>query len=195
LVLLNSIRRNRTGSDVMSLTEGFYWHVSPSDNTVGSTPLKERKNVFDEWVTTPEVASRSPLKLQLLTQELLAWTKWSQRNLAAVLSVSHSTVSALEQGTSPASFAYLHDRLVEAHTVVRRINLIAEQDPSKTNDLLSKTSAAGSSAETLLAQRKPADAYLAALDALRPRRVEPMIQGIWPAKSGDATQDLAEDPV
>ena len=123
------------------------------------------------------------------------WTGWSHRGLANVLEISHPTVSALEQGTSPARVGDLFDRLVEAHEVVRRVHLIADRDPSRTSRLLSTPSASGSSANSFLAQRRPADAYLAALDAQRPRRVERMMQSIWPARAGDATADLAEEPV
>ena len=123
------------------------------------------------------------------------WTGWSHRGLANVLEISHPTVSALEQGTSPARVGDLFDRLVEAHEVVRRVHLIAARDPSRTRHLLRTPSASGVSAETLLARRQPAEAYLAALDAQRPRRVGPMMQSIWPARAGDATVDLAEDPV
>lgn len=123
------------------------------------------------------------------------WTGWSHRGLANVLEISHPTVSALEQGTSPARVGDLFDRLVEAHEVVRRVYLITDRDPSRTSHLLSTPPESGSSASSLLARRRPAEAYLAALDAQRPRRVEPMMRSIWPARAGDATVDLAEDPV
>ena len=59
------------------------------------------------------------------------WTGWSHRGLANVLEISHPTVSALEQGTSPARVGDLFDRLVEAHEVVRRVHLIAASQPFK----------------------------------------------------------------
>ena len=134
-------------------------------------------------------------RAQRLAQELLLWTGWSHRGLAIVLGISHPTVSALEQGTSSARVGDLFDRLVEVHEVVRRVYLIADSDASRTSHLLSATSEAGYSARDLLAQRRPAEAYLAALDAQLPRRVGPMMQSIWLAGTGDATVDLAEDPV
>ena len=123
------------------------------------------------------------------------WTGWSHRGLANVLEISHPTVSALEQGTSPARVGDLFDRLVEVHEVVRRVHVIANRDTSRTSHLLSTPSESGEIAKDLLAERRPAEAYLAALDAQRPRRAGPMMQSIWPARMGDATVDLAEDPV
>ncbi len=72
--------------------------------------------------------------------------------------------------------------------------MIADSDASRTSHLLSATSESGYSARDLLARRRPAEAYLAALDAQCPRRVGPMMQGVWRASTGDATVDLAEDP-
>lgn len=123
------------------------------------------------------------------------WTGWSHRGLANVLEISHPTVSALEQGTSPARIGDLFDRLVEAHEIGRRVHLIADRDPSRTSRLLNTPPESGTSASSLLAQRRPAEAYLAALDAQRPHRVERMMQSIWPARAGHATIDRAEDPV
>ena len=193
--LSTSIRPTSTGVLDPVSTEVRPWRFTASDATVLMRPLEERDDLFDWWVETPEVVSRPAPQAQRLTQELLVWTGWSHRGLANVLEISHPTVSALEQGTSPARVGDLFDRLVEAHEVVRRVHLIAARDPSRTSHLLRTPSASGVSAETLLARRQPAAAYLAALDAQRPRRVGPMMQSIWPARAGDATIDLAEDPV
>ena len=163
--------------------------------TVRLQPLEDRYELFDLWVETPQIASRTAPQAQRLTQELLMWTGWSHRGLATVLEISHPTVSALEQGTSPARVGDLFDRLLEAHEVVKRVHLIADRDPPTTSRLLGTPSESGTSASSLLAQRRPAEAYLAALDAQRGRRVGPMMQSIWPAQAGRATVDLAEDPV
>ena len=156
--------------------------------------LEERPELFDLWIRTPEIASRPAPQAQRLTQELLGWTGWSHRSLANVLEISHPTVSALEQGTSPARVGDLFDRLVEVHEVVRRVHLIADRDALRTSQLLSTQSESGGIAKDLLAERRPAEAYLAALDAQSPRRVGAMMQSIWPARAGHATVDLAVDP-
>lgn len=72
---------------------------------------------------------------------------------------------------------------------------MAEGDTPRTMRLLVAPSVSGEIAEELLSQRQPARAYLAALDVLRPGRVGPMMQSVWPARVGEATVDLAEDPV
>lgn len=190
-----SIRPARASVLDPAYTGVIPWLFAPSDATVLLRPLEERDDLFGLWVETPEIMSRPVPHAQGFTQELLMWTGWSHRRLANVLQISHPTVSALEQGISPARVGDLFDRLSEAHEVVRRVSLIADRDPSATSHLLRTPSASGSSAETLLAKRQPAEAYLAALDAQRPRRFEPMMQSIWPTRTGDATIDLAEDPV
>jgi predicted component of type VI protein secretion system len=111
-----------------------------------------------------------------------------------VLEISHPTISALEQGTSSARVGDLFDRLVEVHEVVRRVHLIADRDALRTSQLLSTQSESGGIAKDLLAERRPAEAYLAALDAQSPRRAGTMMQSIWPARAGDATVDLAVEP-
>lgn len=193
--LSTSFKPTRTSVLDPASAERHPWQFTHREATVRLQPLKDRYELFDLWIETPEIVSRPAPQAQQLTQELLVWTGWSHRGLANVLEISHPTVSALEQGTSPARVGDLFDRLVEAHEVVRRVYMIADRDPSTTSHLLSTPSESGDSASSLLAQRRPAEAYLAALDAQRPRRVEPMMPSIWPARAGDATVDLTEDPV
>lgn len=190
-----SLSPTRTGVLDTASTDVLPWRFTHRDATVLSRPLADRDELFDLWVRTPEIASRPAPQAQRLTQELLAWTGWSRRGLASMLEISHPTVSALEQGVSTARARDLFDRLVEVHEVVRRVHLVADRDASRTSHLLDTLSESGDSARDLLAQRRPAEAYLAALDAQCPRRVGPMMQSIWPATAGDATVDLAEDPV
>ena len=193
--LSTSFRPTRTAVLHPASDEEPPWPFTHREATVRPQPLEDRYELFDLWIGVPEIVSRPAPQAQQITRELLAWTGWSHRGLANVLEISHPTVSALEQGTSPARVGDLFDRLVEAHEVVRRVHLIADRDPSRTSHLLSTPSESGNSASSLLAQRRPAEAYLAALDAQRPRRVERMMQSVWPARAGDATVDLAEDPV
>ena len=194
-MVLTSRRPTRTSNLDSASTGVCPWRFALNDATVLLRPLVERDDLFDWWVATPETVSRPTPQAQRFTQELLLWTGWSHRGLANVLRISHPTVSALEQGISSARVGDLFERLVEAHEVVRRVRLIADRDPSTTSHLLRTPSASGASAETLLAKRQPAEAYLAALDAQRPPRVQPMMQSIWPTRAGDATIDLSENPV
>lgn len=193
--LSTSFRPTRTAVLDPASAEERPWQLTHREATVRLQPLEDRNELFDLWIEVPKIVSRPAPQAQQLTQELLVWTGWSHRGLANVLEISHPTVSALEQGTSSARIGDLFDRLVEAHEVIRRVHLIADRDPSRTSHLLSTRSESGNSANSLLAQRRPADAYLAALDAQLPRRVERMMQSIWPARAGDATVDPAEDPV
>lgn len=193
--LSTSISPTRTGVLDPTSAEVRPWRFTHSDATVLLRRLEDRDELFDLWVEPPETVRRSAPQARRLTHELLVWTGWSHRSLANVLEISHPTVSALERGTSSARVGDLFDRLVEVHEVVRRVHLIADRDVSRTSHLLGTPTESGDIARELLAERRPAEAYLAALDAQRPRRAGPMMQGIWPARAGDATIELAEDPV
>lgn len=171
------------------------WSGTLSGATVFKHPFQERVNLFDPWVKAPVPVSRPAPQAQVLARTILGWTGWSHRGLARVLEISHPTVAALEQGRSTAQVGDLMDRLVEVHEVVRRVHLIADGDVSRTRHLLTTSSESDEIAMELLSDRRPAEAYLAALDALRPRRSGLMMQSVWPARAGEATVDLAEGSV
>ena len=156
-------------------------------------PLPNREEVFDWWFKPPRPELRPVLQPQLFTQSILQWTGWSHRKLAGVLDSSHPTVKALEQGKSRAREGDLFQRLNEVYDVIKRINLIAGNDETVVDHLLSTPDAAGVTPIALLSERRPADAYLAALEVNSPRRRESMMQTVWPAKTGEATIDLADE--
>jgi transcriptional regulator with XRE-family HTH domain len=165
--------------------------------TVDTQPARPRRlpNIFDTWVGLPEAQPTALPESQRLTQEILAWTGWSQRKLARALGATHPTIRALEEGRSAARARDLFDRLVEVHSVVERIFLVAHRDESETDRLLSTAPGDGlAPAIVLIEERRPAEAYLAAMDVHRPRRQSAMMSGIWPAKAGEATTAL-EDAV
>lgn len=164
--------------------------------TVDQRPIETVRDVWDWWVRFPATVIRPAPELPRLTKEIRDWTGWSKRKLATALNSTHPTVTALEEGRSPARTNDLFARLLEVHDVVSRTDLLAGGDAKECDRLLS-TSPPGErpSALDLLAQRRPADAYLAVLDVLRPRRPAGMMQGIWPARAGEATESLETDLV
>ena len=128
----------------------------------------------------------------MLAMAVLEWTGWSQRGLAQVLQVSHPTVAALVHGRSGARMGDLWERLNEVHAVAKRVSLIAEQDVSEIHRLLTSPSDSGDIAMELLSQRRPAEAYLAALDVLHHRRGMSGMQSVWPVRMGQATVALSD---
>ena len=128
----------------------------------------------------------------MLVMAVLESSGWSQRALAQILHVSHPTVAALAHGRSEARAGDLFERLNEVHAVTERVNLIAEQDVSETKRLLTSPSESGEIAMELLSQRRPAEAYLAALDVLHHRRGMSGMQSVWPARMGQATVALSD---
>jgi hypothetical protein len=126
-----------------------------------------------------------------MTQELRSWTRWSARQLAEVLSTSHTTVLALENGRPLAAghSGDLRRTIVDAHAVVSRIFILAGRDPRRTAHLIDAAPGDGLSAGALLARGEPAKAYVAALDVLRPP-TEGLLVGSRPAEAGTATAAL-----
>jgi hypothetical protein len=125
-------------------------------------------------------------------RDLIEWTGWSARQLGDVLGTSHTTVLALQQGRRPhaSRTGDLPDRVEEAHGVVERIRVIAGA-PDLTARALERGSEGARSAVEELRRRRPARAYLAALDALRRRETGDLLVGDRPAR-GDATVALTD---
>ena len=147
----------------------------------------------DLWVKAPEPEPRVAPQAQALVRAIFEWTDWSHRKLARVLNSTHPTVSALEKGTSSGRTEDLLERLSEVHAVVQRVFLIANRDTSRVDDLMTSTPQSGPSAIDLLLERRPDEAYLAALHVNRPRRAGAMMRGRWPAVPGEATVAMDED--
>jgi hypothetical protein len=170
-------------------------HPGPFGGTVDTQPVARpsERDLFAPWVGLPTISPRPPLEAQRLTKAVLTSTGWSHRALARVLNVTHPTVTALAHGRSAARTKDLYDRLVEVNDVVSRIHLVAQRDTVETNRLLSTTPESGSDAATLLSERRPVEAYLAALDVLRPPRQTGMMTSEWPAPAGEATSALNDD--
>jgi hypothetical protein len=81
----------------------------------------------------------------------------------------------------------LRQRLVEAHDLIERVYVLVDRDHERTATVLA-TAATGrrSAVEELLATGDPGQAYLAALDAIRPRRTG-LLVGDRPRRDGPTT--------
>ena len=148
--------------------------------------------MLGDWlVRVPAPVIRPAPDVQRMTQELRSWTRWSARQLADVLSTSHTTVLAIETGRPLAAghSGDLRRHIVDAHTVVSRIFVLAGRDPLRTADALDSAPGHGLSARTLLEHGEPAKAYVAALDVLRPP-TQGLLVGSHPAEPGLATTPL-----
>lgn len=166
----------------------------PADATVISSPTRSRAPLgsFDDFVRLPEVVSQPQQRLQAMMQELKNWTGWSDRRLAPALGVSHPTVAALAAGRStgrPADVA----RVTETHAVIRQIFLLVGGDSAEISRILMVERAGSPSPIALLAEGRSGAAYLAAIDAVRPRSKGRMLQSKLPsAKPGRSTVSLDE---
>lgn len=148
--------------------------------------------MLGDWlVRVPAPVIHPAPDVQRMTQELRSWTKWSARQLAEVLSTSHTTVLALESGRPLAAghSGDLRQTIVDAHAVVSRIFIVAGRDASRTGQVLDAVPGSGPSARALLARGDHAKAYVAALDVLRPP-AEGLLVGSRPAETGTATAPL-----
>lgn len=114
------------------------------------------------------------------------WTGWSSRKLAGVLGVSHSTILRLARGQHPeaAHSGDLPIRLRNTYDVVDRIYLLLERDPVATARVLDDSPPGRPSPVEELRVGKPAEAYLAAIDILRPARPAGLLTGSRPRRDG-----------
>ena len=161
----------------------------PAEATVVSRQQESKAEIYDLWVEAPD------LQAQALVRAISEWTDWSNEDLARVLNCSHLRVSALNRGTSFIRVDDLFERLYEVHEVVQRLFLIADRDTSRVDDLLTSKPESGFTAVELLSDRRPSEAYLAALEVNRPRRAGTMMRSRWPAMPGEATVAMDEASV
>ena len=120
-------------------------------------------------------------------------TGWSARRLAEILGVSHSTVGRIARGQRPAA-AHSGDlplRLQNTYDVVNRVYLLLARDPEATASTLNYALPGRRSPAEELRSGNPAEAYLAAIDLLRPSRPPGLLTGDRPRRDG-ATAPLHE---
>lgn len=160
---------------------------------IGVVGAPEPLNPFAPWVTLAVPKERVSPEHQRLVLAIESLTGWSDRRLAAILGVSHPTVSKLRQGTSSraGSRTGLLPRLIDAHEVVSRIFQLVSGDAEMTDRALS-TPIDGRSGLDYLAEGNRAKAYLAALDVIHPRPEGP-VMGDFPARAGRATGALFDE--
>jgi transcriptional regulator with XRE-family HTH domain len=144
--------------------------------------------LLDWQIDVPDDVVQPALDVVRSVGDLRAWTGWSYRQLADVLGTSHTTVRAIEDGRPMAESRSgdLAARIADAREVVSRIFVVAGREPGGTHTLLSTSTDGRRSAMDELADRNPAAAYLAAIDARRPR-ARGMVVGTRPrARSATA---------
>lgn len=146
------------------------------------------------WVQLPRVTSVRAPDTQKLIRDLRCWTSWATRATAEALATSHTTVQALEAGRPlmAARSGDLRRRLYELHELVSRLRLLADDEPTRTRDLLCRPDAHGLSPLAYLQEGQAAKAYLAAIDAVKPRRRAGLLVGDRPATPGTATSPLVD---
>jgi hypothetical protein len=146
-----------------------------------------------DWVLVlpVTVVQRAP-DVRRMIGEIRGWTGWSKRQLAGVLGTSHTTIVNAEAGRPllEARSGDLRRRVTSAHDLVRRVFLLAGRAAQTTADVLATAPAGGVSPTDALRAGNYERAYLAALDALRPRPTG-MLVGGRPRRSG-ATSALHE---
>ena len=146
--------------------------------TIGDWPLR-----------VPEAAPRSIPGLQGIIADTRGWTGWSARRLADIVGCSHTTIINAENGRPLVSghSGDLRQRLVAIHDLVERVYVLADRDRERTGTLLDSALAGRRSAiDELRAGGDPGQAYLVALDLLRPRRTGLLVSD-RPRRAGPTT--------
>ncbi len=170
-------------------------HGEPLGLPVQARPLNTDHAFWTlgEWIVVLPVTviHRAP-DVQRMITEIRAWTGWSARQLATVLDTSHTTVLSAESGRPliEVRSGDLRRRVTSAHDLVRRVFLLSGRDPQTTAHVLGTAPADGVSPVGALRAGNSEQAYIAAIDALRPRPTG-MLRGDRPRRSG-ATAALHE---
>lgn len=110
--------------------------------------------------------------MQRMVSKLLEWTGWSRRGLADAIGTSHTTVRGIENGRRviEGHSGDLRRRITDTYDVIERVFLLAHRDPNAAARLLETPPMGRRSGLDELRAGRPAQAYLAVVDALRPRR-------------------------
>lgn len=152
-------------------THGTFW-------TIGDWPLR-----------MPDVVPQAVPRLQRVVQEMREKTGWSARRLAEIVGTSHTTILNAENGRPLVSghSGDLRQRLVQTHDLIERVYVLVQRDPEQTAAILAAAPAGRRDAiEELRVTGDPGRAYLAVLDALRPRRTG-LLVGNRPRRDGPTT--------
>jgi len=177
----------------MMLLPGPY---SIDAGTIDSWPAHVRQDakLYDTWVRLPKTTIEAAPMSQQLVKDVRTWTGWSQRQLARVLGTTHPTIRTLESGKPVTRVEDLVTRLQETHGVIARIFLLADRQQRELQRLLSTRPVEHRlAALALLEERRPADAYRAVLEVLRPQHQGGMIQSVFPAKGSGRTVSLLDE--
>jgi transcriptional regulator with XRE-family HTH domain len=148
----------------------------PLQRTVFPAPLNTHDlfwTIGDWPIQVPAVTSLGVPQLQTVIQEIREKTGWSARRLADIVRSSHTTILNAENGRPLMSghSGNLRQRLVEVHDLIERVYLLAERDLGRTAAILATAPGTGrrSAVDEIRETGDPGRAYLAALDAIRPR--------------------------
>lgn len=176
-------------------------YVRALGELLSTSPEVEESPLFDTWIKFPEYVSprRDDLRTDSLLADIVRWTDWSSRDVAPLIGVSHTTV--LQWSKAPPERLRLSNldsfgRLSRLHRTLKRLNMLANADAKSLSLAVRTLPRAGSqSAYQLLLADQPAEAYLAALDVLRPRppSEDGLLVGDRPAEPGRAVSSLSDD--
>jgi len=165
----------------------------PLQRTVFPEPLNTHDTFWTigDWpIRVPAVVSPAVPGLQRVIREMRYRTGWSARRLAEIIGSSHTTIINAESGRPLVSghSGNLRQRLVEAHDLIERVFVLVNRDPERTATILATAPGPGrhSAVEELRETGDPGRAYLAALDAIRPRRTG-LLVGDRPRWDGPTT--------
>lgn len=142
------------------------------------------------WIALPlhqHPAAAPPSRLTLLLRESRSLTGWSQRDLAAILGTSHTTVRRLEtDGRVSPRTRDVAARAAQLHGVLARLAGLTSGPDHLT--MVLATPGTGGTPGDLLRAGDWSQAYLVALDALRPP-AQGML-GASPTRMLPATREL-----
>lgn len=154
--------------------------------------------VFERFIVLPGAKAPTAPRVQQLLARLQVVTGWSARTTAQALGTTHPTVSALSAGrqASTPRIPEFPGRLVALVELAERLARVADGEVASVDAALRSIPPGQTrSAVDHLRSGDLGRAYTTALDVLEPPRRGGMMRSVWPARPGEATAALDDEPV
>jgi hypothetical protein len=145
-----------------------------------SRPSSQRPTE-DDYRVPAQPIRRAPETVSQL-RDIIRVSGLTDRAIADVLGVSHPTIGQVRRGADGALSRKdaARQRLYDAHRIMMRVAVLTGHAPDRVADVLSRRGRGGLSVLELIHDGRAAEAYLMAIEALRPQRPGEMMIGSHP---------------
>lgn len=182
------------------MTAGFmeWGYKLPDLHDKTDLPVDVERPPIDPYTSQyimPRPVPRQAPEIQQNVHELRAWTNWTDDTLAKIIGTANLTWADL---LGDRSNVLTHNeaarrRLEEAYDIVFRIYVLAGRSTGQTAAVLDQEASGSSSPKTHLIEGRPREAYLTAVQALRPPQTSGMMTSHSPIDPLTATVAVLDE--